>query len=228
MTIHIPDHVTQRDGSPCQLANCWAAVGAWLHNGATGGTAKVTPTEFRRQAGGGSGKANKPGCPSGFEGDILAGLDALGVKATLIKLSRADARALLTTPSRALYGISTDYDAVPDLKDCAIGDFDGNHAVGWIPGTSSPQKPLMNPLCPDYTSLSLNVVLDAAQKFSRDHGRGDQVWLTRVRRPQPARQPQDPQHAALVESLREDVARRDEWIARARALILDLAELGAP
>lgn len=228
MTLFVPAHVTQRDGSPCQWSNCWAAVGAWLHNGATGGAASVTPSEFRRQAGGGSGSGGSPGCRSGFEGDIVAGLDALGVKASIVKVTVPDARRLLTTPSRALYGLATDYDAVPALRDCQAGDFDGNHAVGWVPGVSSPQKPLMNPLCRDYSGLSLNVLLDAAVLFGKAHGRGSQVWLVRVRRPEPAAPSPDPTQQALVDALRQQVADRDEWIARARALVADLAALSVP
>lgn len=230
MTIerYIPKAVTQRDGSPCQWANCWAAVGAWLHDGATGGTAKVTPTEFRDHAGGGSGRANKPGCPSGFETDIVAGLHALGVKASIIKVSPADARRLLNTPSRALYGIATDFDRWPDAKDCAIGDFDGNHAIGYVPGLPAPGKPVMNPLCVGYQNVVLNTVMASAGKFAKDHGRGAEVWMVRVRRPAPPRPQQDPAQTALIEQLREDIATRDEWIARARALIADLATLEVP
>mgnify|MGYP000891395698 CR=1 FL=1 len=232
-TQYIPAQVTQRDGSPCQWANCWAALGAWLHDGATGGTASVTPTEFRRHAGGGSGRANKPGCPSGFESDVVAGLRALGVKASIIKVSPADARRLLNTPSRALYGISTDFDRWPDAKDCAIGDFDGNHAIGYIPGLPSPGKPVMNPLCKGYQNVSLNTVLASAAKFAKDHGRvtdagAAQIWLIRVRRPAPPRPQVDPAQTALVEQLREQLAERDEWIARARALIAELGTLEVP
>jgi hypothetical protein len=222
--LFLPEAVTQRDGSPCQWANCWAAVGAWLHNGATGGTALVTPTEFRKMAGGGSGRANKPGCPSGFEQDIVDGLDALGVKSTIVKVGQADARRLLSTPSRALYGIATDFDRWPADKDCSAGDFDGNHAIGYVPGLGLPSKAVMNPLCPDYQNVSLTVVLNSAVKFARDHARGGEVWLVRVRRPKPQVSPDKDR----IESLTEAIAQRDEWIARARALIVDLATLEVP
>jgi hypothetical protein len=225
---YIPPHITQRDGCPCQFANCWAAGGAWLHRGATEGIAAVSPSEFRRLAGGGSGRANKPGCPSGFEQDVVDGLDALGVKSSIVKVSKADARRLLSTPSRALYGIATDFDTWPDRKDCARGDFDGNHFIGYVPGLPSPSKPVMNPLCGDYQSVALNVVMESAAKFSRDHGRGGQIWMVRVRRPQPPRPSPDPDQSAVIETLREQVAERDEWIARARALITDLAGMDVP
>lgn len=223
---YIPPHMTQFDGSPCQSANCWACAGAWAHRGATGGAAQVTPTEFRKMAGGGSGRANKPGCPSGFEQDVVDGLNALGVKSAIIKVGRADARTLLTTPRRALFVLALDYDAIPDGKDCArSGDFDGLHMIGWVPGE---QKPLMDPMCQHYRNLSVNLLLDAATLFSRTHGRGGSIWLVRVRRPAPPRPQQDPAQTALIEQLREQVAERDEWIARARALITDLATLEVP
>lgn len=228
LQLYIPPQVTQRDGSPCQWANCWAALGSWLADGATGGTVKVTPTEFRKHAGGGSGRANKPGCPSGFETDVVAGLRTLGIKATIIKVSQADARRLLNSPSRALYGISTDFDRWPDAKDCAIGDFDGNHAIGYVPGLPSPGKPVMNPLCQGYQNVGLNTVMASATKFAKDHGRGTEIWLVRVRRPAPPRPQVDPAQTALIEQLREQVAERDEWIARARSLIAELGTLEVP
>lgn len=52
--------------------------------------------------------------------------------------------------------------------------------------------------------------------------------MVRVRRPQPTRPSPDPGQSALIESLREQVAERDEWIARARTLITDLAGMDVP
>lgn len=40
-----------------------------------------------------------------------------------------------------------------------------------------------NPLAPDYQRIDLEVLLDAAVKFSRDHGRKGMLELVRVYRP---------------------------------------------
>ena len=52
---YIPKVVYQLDGSPCEGSACWAAVGACQLDAATGGGAVITPTLFRKRAGGGSG-----------------------------------------------------------------------------------------------------------------------------------------------------------------------------
>lgn len=218
MTYFIPDHVTQQDGSRCAGSNCWAAVGAWLYAAATGGAGKLTPTEFRQMAGGGSGRAGASGCRSGFEGDLVKGLDKLGVKSSILELRTTEAVKLLATERRAVFALATDYELWPEGKDCLDGDFDGNHMVGLIAGR--PVK-VMNPLCDHYQAVNLNAILAAADKFARDHGR-NRVLVVRVKRPLPAGLAED---KALIETQRAVIEEHEEAMAAARSLILQAAEV---
>jgi hypothetical protein len=213
---YTPPHVTQRTGSKCQFSNCWCAVGAWLHRGATGGTASVTPEEFRVAAGGGSGRPNATtGCNSGFEIDMIKGLDKLGVRGVLLKVTPAIALKLLTTDRRAIFGIAVDYDAWPAEKDCmnGVAGPDVNHMVGFIGG--KPLKMVMNPLCTDYQAVSALAVLKAAEKFSKQAGRTT-VWITRVARPIPVGLPEA---EAQIADLISQVNDRDDAIKQALDLI---------
>jgi hypothetical protein len=222
---YIPDHVTQRTGTKCQFSNCWCAVGAWLHRAATGGTAHVSPEEFRIAAGGGSGRPNAvTGCNSGFETDMVKGLDKLGVKATLIKVSPAIALKLLTTDRRAVFGIAVDYDAWPANKDCmnGVAGPDVNHMVGFIGG--KPLKMVMNPLCQDYQAVPALAVLKAAEKFSTQAGRSG-VWMTRVVRPIPVGLPEQ---EAIIADLISQVNDRDVAIAEALDLVAQTEAVLAP
>ena len=218
MTYFIPDHVTQQDGSRCAGSNCWAAVGAWLYAAATGGAGKLTPTEFRQMAGGGSGRAGASGCRSGFEGDLVKGLDKLGVKSSILELRTTEAVKLLATERRAVFALATDYELWPEGKDCLDGDFDGNHMVGVI-GSAPPR--VMNPLCQRYQRIGMDALMAAADKFARDHGR-NRVLVVRVKRPLPAGLAED---KALIETQRAVIEEHEEAMAAARSLILQAAEV---
>lgn len=215
---YVPKHVTQQDGSKCAGSNCWAAVGAWLYAGATGGVGQLTPTDFRRMAGGGSGRADESGCRSGFEGDITKGLDRLGVKAFTMELQAVDAREVLNAERRSLFAVATDYELWPAEKDCLRGTFDGNHMVGMIAGTT---LKVMNPLCDDYQTVGLLRVLAAAEKFARDHGRS-RIVLVRVPRPLPSGLAED---RATLAAQAARIAELEEAATEARSLSLQAAQV---
>ncbi len=222
---YVPDHVTQRTGTKCQFSNCWCAVGAWLHRAATGGTAIVSPEEFRTVSGGGSGRPNAvTGCNSGFEIDMVKGLDKLGVKANILKVTPQIALKLLTTERRAVFGIAVDYDAWPVEKDCmnGVSGPDVNHMVGFIGG--KPLKQVMNPLCQDYQSVPALAVLKAAEKFSKQAGRSS-IWITRVVRPIPTGLTAD---KARIAELENEVEERDTAITQALDLIVQAEGILSP
>ena len=185
-TYYVPENVTQLDGSPCRSSNCWAAADATLLDGATGGGATLTPTAFRARAGGGSGSADKdnPDCRSGFEVDVEKGLDRMGVKATIIRVPRPRAAFILGTQRSAMFAVATDYELWPkDLK-AAAPTFKGNHMVTVIPGQNADNEVRVgNPLAAGYQRINLADLLDAAEKFAREHGRGPVIHLVRIYRP---------------------------------------------
>lgn len=195
---YVPPHITQRTGSKCQFSLCWATIGAWLHRAATGGTASLTPEEFAKAAGGGTGGKNQTtGCDKGLERDLLRGLDNLGVRSKILKVSRARALEILSVERRNIFAVSVDYDAWPKAKDCMNGTAgpDVNHMVGII-GGAKPQ--IENPLCTDYQEVSLPAVLAAAGKYASNNGR-QSIWLVRVARPIPASLPADQKRIAELE-----------------------------
>lgn len=156
-----------------------------MHRAATGGTAKVSPEEFKKAAGGGSGNPNPvTRCGTGNESDLIRGLGRLGVRASLLRVSWAQARDILSSSRRAVYGIAVDYDAWPPAKDCMNGTAgpDVNHMVGVI-GGETPM--VMNPLCDDYQDVDVHAIVEAANKLSRQNSR-EGIYLTRVLRPVPA------------------------------------------
>lgn len=223
-----PKPVIQLDGSKCQGANCWAASGAWQLSAATGGAAVITPTVFRQRAGGGSGKANDAGCPSGFEVDLVAGLDKMGVRSSIIRVTEARARRILSTERAAAFAVATDYEVWPEDQKAAAPGFDGNHMVGVIPGLGAAKRvQVMNPLASAYQRIDLEVLLDAAVKFSKEHARGGLIWLVRIYRPEvvPDGASDDRKALALarrtIEELRDDL---DDAHDRAAADVALLAK----
>lgn len=209
-----PRHVTQRDPSdPRQFSHCWAAVGAWLLDGATDGAAKVTAKEFAKMAGGGSGRRTG----SGTQEDIVQGLNRYGVSSTIVRLGRTDASDRMSADRRAIWAIATDYDLWPTPKDCMNGVVgpDTNHEVGIIGGT--PPR-VMNPLCLDYQTVTLPVVLDAAFKYAKQQGHSRWIEVVRVYRQKPVDNVGD---KVRIAELEDAVAERDEWIASARALFAE-------
>jgi len=220
----LPRHVTQRTGTPCQFSNCWAAIGAWCHHAATGGTASVTPEEFKAAAGGGSGGKNKvTGCSKGLETDIIAGLRKLGIdQAKLVRgVSVADAKKIFSQERRAVYAVATDYDVWPVAKDCMNGTAgpDVNHMVGVICGGT--MLTIENPLCTDYQQVGIDKVLAAANKYAKQNGRSG-LTLIRVPRPIPVTAVGDKRRIveleAELQNAREDLIEVNSILATATAI----------
>lgn len=225
--LYLPPHVTQRTGSPCQFSNCWAAVGAWQARGASGGTVKVTPEEFRQRAGGGSGRPNPAtGCKTGFETDLVKGLGVLGLNVSRLDLAFSDLRARVEDPRRALFAVAVDYSEWPQALDCMRGEAgpDVNHMVGIVPGMKANKVTVMNPLCADYQEIALPALATAAIRFAREHGR-DYIRLVRVLRPIPADLDGLRRENA---DLRERNAELRDHIAAVRRSLLDTIQIEVP
>lgn len=207
----VPPHVTQRTGSPCQFSLCWAAVGAWLASAATDGSVTLTPEEFARKAGGGSGRPNEStGCKTGFEVDLRKGLSNLGIESALFTVPFADLADRLTPDRRAVFAVAVDYSAWPRDKDCMNGMAgpDVDHMVGIIPGTDAQGRvKVMNPLCEDYQRVALADVSGASRKFARERSR-DGIIVVRVMRQMPRGLPEDKARIAELKAENENLRDR--------------------
>lgn len=228
MTYKVPEHVTQRTGSPCQFSLCWGAIGAWLAGAATGDTVKVTPEEFAKKAGGGSGRPNPvTGCKTGFERDLQKGLSNLGIDSDLFSIPPADFVDRMSVERRAVFAVAVDYELWPPDQDCMNGTAgpDVDHMVGIIPGVGEKGRVRVeNPLCSDYQWVSLAAVSTAARKFARDRGRAG-IVVVRVQRPALTTLPADKARIAALEDL---VERQADYIAASRTLAQQSLELEVP
>lgn len=223
----IPEFVTQRTGSPCQFSLCWAAIGAWLARAASGNTVKVTPEEFARKAGGGSGRPNATtGCKTGFETDLRKGLSNLGIDSDLFTIPYRDFADRMKVERRAVFAVAVDYELWPPEQDCMNGTAgpDVDHMVGIIPGVGEKGGvQVENPLCADYQRVNLMAISTAARKFGRDRGRPG-VIVVRVQRPKVFGSG-DKVRIAELEDL---VERQSDHIAAASALFTEGLELEVP
>lgn len=225
--FYLPPHVTQRTGSACQFSNCWCAVGAWQARGASGGTVKVSPEEFRVKAGGGSGRPNpETGCRTGFETDIVRGLGSLGLSVSRLDIAFSDLRARVETPRRALFAIAVDYSEWPEPLDCmrGVAGPDVNHMVGIVPGLKNGKVTVMNPLCEEYQEIALPALATAAIRFAREHGR-DFLRLVRVARPVPADMDGVRRQNAELKEQNEELR---DYIATLRRNLLDSLQIEVP
>lgn len=168
---YTPDHLTQADGSPCQWTNCWATVGAWLSDGASGGKKKPTPPEFRRLA-------RVTSCRPGGLGDIERGLRAQGLWGRCKyreDVPRAEVKRLLLGNTRKLVAFETDFEKWPE-EDICQPDFndreDAYHAVGVICSTQKMhpgEVRVEDPLCHRYHWVDVDAVLRAARIYNYEH-----------------------------------------------------------
>lgn len=191
-----PEPVTQRDaGDACQFSNCWAAVGVWLADAATGAAKRPTIKAFKNAVGDTDGGVNpNTGCPRGLESDLVRGLKALGIERfSNPTLDRDDVMDLLSEPRRRVFAMAVDYHVWPDDKDCspAVMPPGVNHMIGIVAGTfPNGAVRVMNPMCvdgdgnPRYQKVMLGKVLEAADAFADSHGRSG-IELVGVRRPLP-------------------------------------------
>jgi hypothetical protein len=101
-----------------------------------------------------------------------AGLEAYGIPhAWRRNVPVAEAALALADPDRRrLFLVETDYELWPATKKCRAPSFDGNHAVGIIPGTVNGMLTVANPVCDAYQKVGLKAVLASMEKFARDHG----------------------------------------------------------
>ena len=140
MARYCPEHVTQEDGSECEWEHCWAATGAWLAAGASGGTKTPTPVTFCSRAG-------KSPCQNGGLSDMIRGLmtmDLWGRCKYRADVPKADLRALLMRRSGALVALEIDMDSWPESNG------DEYHSIGVIcgggTGPNKGQVKTMDPL----------------------------------------------------------------------------------
>ena len=225
--LYVPDHVTQRTGSPCQFSLCWATVLAWLAGGATGGTVKLTPEEAARRAGGGSGAPNpETGCKTGFEVDLQRGLNILGIDNEDITIPFSDLRQRMKNPRRAIFAVAVDYELWPQDKDCMNGTaVDVNHMVGLIPGIDNKGRiTVMNPLCEDYQQVPIDAVQRAAAAFSRKRKRKG-ILVVRVDRPKVQGLPADKERIADLE---DEIEALRDWVAGARMSLQEALDVPVP
>lgn len=203
--FYLPRHVSQRDpGDPRQFSHCWAASGAWMLDGATDGASRVDAQAFAKQAGGGSGRRTG----SGTHEDIVQGLNRYGVKADILDVPVSDMRAILSTERRAIFSLSTAYEAWPVALDCMGGTAgpDVNHEIGVICGVDDKGTvDVMNPLCEEYQRVPLDDVIRAAAKYAKEQGHSRLLNVVRVYRQRPTSTVAD---RALIASQRDQL---DQW-----------------
>jgi hypothetical protein len=228
MTFYRPAHVTQRTGSRCQFSLCWAAVGSWLASAASGGATTVTPEDFARKAGGGSGKPNATtGCKTGFEVDLQKGLSNLGLDSDILTIPYASFLERMAPERRHVFAVAVDYSLWPPEQDCMNGTAgpDVDHMVGIIPGKDTRGRvEAMNPLCGDYQKVSLAAISTAARKFGRERSR-EGIVVVRVARPKVGGLPADKARIADLEDL---VQRQADYIEATITLFQRGIEIPVP
>lgn len=173
MSTYLPAMVTQRDGSPCWTTQCWAAVGAWMTDGASHGRQTPTPTMFRIRAGKGGA------CYTGGLADWVRGLMAYGVwgrcKARY-DVPSDEVRRLLLRRSGSLVALETDFEDWPESSVCQP-DFNDRanayHGIGVVCGEGTgPHRGevrVMQPLCTTYRWVAIEEVMQAANTYNREH-----------------------------------------------------------
>ena len=173
MIRYVPEFVTQRDGSPCWTTQCWAAVGAWLTDGASRGRKSPTPTQFRIRAGKGGA------CQPGGMADWIRGLMAFEVWArgkARYDVPSEEVRRLLLQRSGKLMALETDFEDWPESSVCQP-DFNDRenayHGIGVIcgegTGANKGKVRVMQPLCMGYRWVLVSEVMQAANTYNREH-----------------------------------------------------------
>ena len=163
MARYCPEHVTQEDGSECEWEHCWAATGAWLAAGASGGAKTPTPVTFCSRAG-------KSPCQNGGLSDMIRGLmtmDLWGRCKYRADVPKADLRALLMRRSGALVALEIDMDSWPESNG------DEYHSIGVIcgggTGPNKGQVKTMDPAEHRYNWRDVDGVIAAAAEYNREH-----------------------------------------------------------
>ena len=161
---YLPPHYTQRDDSVCWNKDCWATVGCWMTDGATGGARQPESEWFRR-------KAVKPACTTGGLSDIQRGLTNMGLRSAYVHdMPRADFRRMLLARTGALIAVETAFDTYPTPQ---AGDF--YHMLGVVAGGGESmahkgEVRAMDPLDKRYRWIDVDAVIDVALAYNREHG----------------------------------------------------------
>lgn len=174
MTRYQPEFVPQMDGSTCERRNCWAAVGAFLADGASGGDKDMSPTKFRALA----RKSGSP-CQTGGLADMVRGLMNAGLWSKgkyIADMPKADLRRMLLRRNGALVALETDFQDWPEATVCQPGynDLDdAYHSIGVICGEGKYKQKgkvlVENPLCKGYRWVDVDVVIEAVMTYNREH-----------------------------------------------------------
>lgn len=203
---YIPEHVTQEDGSPSQWFNCWAAVGAWLTDGASRGASTPTPSLFRRWA-------RKPPRTTGGMADVVRGLARKGHWErcrALYDVPRAEMLDRFKMPTGTLYGAESDFNAWPEDQRCSptFGDQDdAYHFIGIIAGEG--QGPnigrvrVMDPLCKVYRWVEVGDVIRAIVTYNNEHAGETRGTADLIACRPPAATVPEHDHAAVIAALEE-------------------------
>jgi hypothetical protein len=161
MARYVPKHVTQDDGSIGAWEHCWAAVGAWLADGASAGKRTPEPTGFCRFA-------RKDPRDNGGISDVMRGLTNMGLR-YLYKpdVPKADLRRVLMSPTGKLVMLEIDMDSWPESNG------DAYHSVGVICGGGTGQNRgnvrTMDPAEHHYEWRDVDGVIAAAMEYNREH-----------------------------------------------------------
>lgn len=161
MTRYVPEHVTQDDGSQCQWEHCWAAVGAWLTDGVSGGKRQPDPIRF-------CALARKSPCDNGGLSDMMRGLSNAGLRFRYrADVPKAAVRRLLLARTGHLVALEIDMDSWP------VSNGDAYHSVGVICGQGTGQRKgkvrTMDPAEHEYRWRDVDGVIAAAAEYNREH-----------------------------------------------------------
>lgn len=158
---YLPDHVTQRGTDPCQWEHCWAAVGAWLTDGASGGKRTPDPVRF-------CALARKDPCENGGLSDMIRGLETAGQKYVYrADVPKDEVRRILRSRTGKLVALEIDMDSWP------ASNGDAYHSIGVVCGIGTGKfagkVKTMDPAEDNYRHRDLDGVLTAALEYNAEH-----------------------------------------------------------
>lgn len=188
---YVPRAVTQVDRSdPCWRVSCWAAVGCWLARAASRGRRTPDMEWFRDRAG-------VDVCRPGGRDDVRNGLLNIRYRQRSLwswgdgrlvdDLTRVELKVrLLNEDSGRLWWLATDFEVWDHEPSVCQPDFndrpDAYHAIGVVAGEGTGRNKgklrVLNPLCSTLKWVPIKTVLDAAQRYAKEHpGRIDALSI---------------------------------------------------
>lgn len=205
---YVPDHITQEDGSPSQWTNCWAAVGAWLADGASRGTKVVKPSRFRQLA-------RRPLHVPGGMGDVERGLQRMGVwdaARALYDVPRGTLRERLLEPTGSLIGAESEFEVWPVADRCSksFGDQqDAYHFIGVVAGegtgVNAGKVRVEDPLCHAMRWVDVDTVVRAIVRYNNEHA-GEEKGTADIIVVRPPKLPEEgPDQRAVIALLRQAI-----------------------